>query len=110
VRLADALRVNNAINGMYVRPELRDEYTVTVRVLREYEISLKAPDSNTAKDIASALVQAGLAGKGIVRREVNSTKGRSQREIERARRSLFSRDSDRLSSFSRSIGISCITE
>lgn len=102
MRLADALRIHNAKHGLYVAPELRRNFTVTVRVMTEYTIPVKAPDKNTAREVAGGLVQAGLAGEGRHERIFSIKQGPSDREIERQRQRLFSRGiEDRVFGFSR---------
>ena len=102
MRLADALKIHNAKHGLYVAPELRKNFTITVRVMTEYTIPIKAPDKDTAREIAGGLVQAGLAGEGKHERIFSIKQGPSDREIERQRQRLFSRGiEDRVFGFSR---------
>ena len=102
MRLADALKIHNAKYGLYVAPELRKNFTVTVRVMTEYTIPVKAPDRDTAREVAGGLVQAGLAGEGKHERIFSINQGPNDREIERQRQRLFSRGiEDRVFGFSR---------
>lgn len=100
MRLADALKIHNAINGLYVDPLFRKDFTVNVRVVKEYEVKIKAPDRDTAIHVAGGLVQAGLAGDYNFRREFNVKEDPKNKEIERRQR-LFSRGINEINDFSR---------
>lgn len=102
MRLADALKIHNAINGLYVDPLFRKNFTVNVRVVKEYEVKIKAPDRDTAIHVAGGLVQAGLAGDYNFRREFNVKEDPKNKEIERRQR-LFSRGINEINDFSRGI-------